>query len=99
MNTASKNNWDNVIGASSSLARRRTAELNVQMVKQEAVALKHSILSKHIHLLHFRNTCVLTARHKDNSHNACTLFEEISFSYYRKTNRTRGKSMPSTWLT
>jgi hypothetical protein len=33
MNTASKNNWDNVIGASSSLAQRRTAELNVQLVK------------------------------------------------------------------
>jgi len=40
MNTASKNNWDNVIGASSSLAQRRTVELNVQLVKQKAVALK-----------------------------------------------------------
>jgi hypothetical protein len=50
------------------------------MVKQKAVALKHSILSKHIHLLHFRNTRVLAVCHKDNSHNACTLFEETSFS-------------------
>jgi len=40
MNTASKNNWYNVIGASSSLVQRRTTELNVQLVKQKVAALK-----------------------------------------------------------
>ena len=47
MNTASKNNWDNVIGVSSSLVQRRIAELHVQLVKQKAVTLKRVILSKH----------------------------------------------------
>jgi len=40
MNTASKNNWDNVIGAASSLAQRRATELNVRLLKQEVAALK-----------------------------------------------------------
>jgi hypothetical protein len=72
MNTASKNNQDNVIGASSSLVHRRTTEMNVQLVKQNAAAFKPS--SKRIHLLHFSNTYLLTIPDKDKGQN--TLQEE-----------------------
>lgn len=99
MNTASKNSCDNVIGACSSLAERRTTEFNVRLVKQKAVAFKVGILLKHIHLLHFRNTCLLPICEKDKSQGGGTLLEEMCFSYYSKTHTAGGNSMPSTQVT